>query len=71
MPLCLQESRFPNVGLFRIEDARLSKYMSSCFVGTKGTAVLLTHENGSAPRPWAGDVVIQACTVIGQACFFL
>lgn len=68
VPICLWESRFPNAGLFLIENARLSQYMSSCFAGTKGISVLLTHGNGCAPGPRVCGVVIQAFAVRGKAC---
>ena len=69
VPICLWESRFPNAGLFLIENARLSQYMSSCFAGTKGISVLLTHGNGCAPGPRVCGVVIQAFAVRGKAGF--
>lgn len=46
MPLCFWESRFPNSGLFLVEKARLSKYMSSCFVGTRASLCYSLMEMG-------------------------
>lgn len=39
--LCLLASRYPNAGHLLIRKVRLGKYVSSCFVGMKDTAVLI------------------------------